>query len=87
MERRPEACKSRAQRPGHGRSLGTDKGSGFSLVLQMMVGLPGERPGSAFRTAGNLPLSPDGVRVFPTVVIRRTGLEKLWEQGVFSAFA
>jgi histone acetyltransferase (RNA polymerase elongator complex component) len=61
------------------------KDRGFSLVLQMMVGLPGERPGSAFRTAGELAaLSPDGVRVFPTVVIRGTGLEKLWEQGEYS---
>jgi len=61
------------------------KKRGLSLILQMMVGLPGELPGTAMKTARELAaLRPDGVRIYPVVVIRGTELEDLWRRGKYS---
>ena len=58
---------------------------GFSLILQMMVGLPGETPGSPMLTAQRLAeLRPDGVRIYPTAVIRGTELELMWKKGEYT---
>ena len=60
------------------------KGSGFSLILQMMTGLPGDTRGKAAYSARELAsLEPDGVRIYPTVVVRDTQLAKLWMSGAF----
>lgn len=61
------------------------KSSGFSLILQMMTHLPGSNDALDIETAKRIAaLSPDGVRVYPTVVIRNTGLETLWLEGKYT---
>ena len=51
------------------------KRSGFSLILQMMTGLPGSDDERDIETARRIiALRPDGVRIYPTVVIRETSL-------------
>jgi len=58
------------------------KKHGFNLVLQMMTGLPGDTDEKALETAKKLiSLAPDGVRVYPTVILRDTMLYTLWKSG------
>ncbi len=58
------------------------KNAGFSLILQMMTGLPGSDDEKDVRTAEELiKLRPDGVRIYPTVILRGTELERLWSAG------
>ena len=58
--------------------------AGFSLVLQMMTGLPGDSPEKDLETARRLiALRPDGVRIYPTVIVRGTELEALWRAGEY----
>ena len=60
------------------------KEDGFSLILQMMTGLPGSSPELDEATARELiALSPDGVRIYPTVIIRDTPLEDMWRRGLY----
>lgn len=61
------------------------KAEGFQLILQMMTGLPGDEDGQAsLLTARKLAeLRPDGVRIYPTVVVRDTALYDLWQAGVY----
>ncbi len=57
------------------------KERGYELILQMMVGLPDEKEGEELITAREIAaLSPDGVRIYPVVVIRETKLESLWRE-------
>lgn len=59
------------------------KDRGFRFILQMMTGLPGDEDGQAsLQTARSLIcLRPDGVRIYPTVIVRGTPLHELWEAG------
>lgn len=58
------------------------KARGFRLILQMMTGLPGDSEEKSIRTAEKIiALSPDGVRIYPTVVVRDTALYDLWQAG------
>ncbi|MGX8698298.1 MAG: radical SAM protein, partial [bacterium] len=58
------------------------KEAGFTLILQMMTGLPGDTPEKSLETARRIiALRPDGVRVYPTVIVRGTPLEALWHAG------
>lgn len=58
---------------------------GLRVVLQMMTGLPGSTPDSDRATAERLiALRPEGVRIYPTVVIRDTPLFALWQQGAYT---
>ncbi len=58
------------------------RAAGFGLVLQMMTGLPGDTKALALETARELiALKPDGVRIYPTVVITDTHLYDLWRAG------
>lgn len=60
------------------------KARGFRLILQMMTGLPGDTPEKALSTAEKLAaLKPDGVRVYPTVIVRDTALYDLWQAGKY----
>jgi len=60
------------------------KAGGFRVVLQMMTGLPGETAESSLDTARRLiALGPDGVRIYPTVIVRGTPLEELWRRGEY----
>lgn len=60
------------------------KRRGFRVILQMMTGLPGDTDAKATETAQSLAaLRPDGVRIYPTVVIRGTELEERYRQGSY----
>lgn len=57
---------------------------GFSLGLQMMVGLYGDSKESLYHTADLiLKWHPDTVRIYPTVVLRGTELEQWMLQGKY----
>ena len=58
------------------------KDAGFELILQMMTGLPGSTDESDIETARRLiALRPDGVRIYPTVIVEGTALCALWRAG------
>lgn len=74
---------------GH-TSLDTEKAAkhiksrGFQLILQMMTGLPGSSDELDIETAKRvISLKPDGVRIYPTVIIRDTALFDLWQAGKY----
>lgn len=55
---------------------------GIGLGLQMMTGLPGDSRDIAIDTAKRIiELRPDCVRIYPTLVIKDTYLEKLYRDG------
>ncbi len=57
---------------------------GFKLILQMMTGLPGDTDAGCVETAKRIiALSPDGVRIYPTVIVRDTVLCDLWRAGAY----
>ena len=57
---------------------------GFSFVLQMMTGLPGDSGQASLETARRLiALKPDGVRIYPTLVLRHSELEQLYHMGQY----
>ncbi len=57
---------------------------GFELVLQMMVGLPEDSEKKAMQTGRKIvKLAPDGVRIYPTVVIKDTELAQMYERGEY----
>lgn len=57
---------------------------GFSLVIQLMPGLPGGDRGEAVRSAETaVSCSPDAVRIYPTVVLEHTRLARLWREGLY----
>ena len=58
------------------------KAAGFRLILQMMTGLPGSDDDSDVESAKAIAaLHPDGVRVYPTVIVRDTVLCDMWRAG------
>ena len=58
------------------------KAAGFKLILQMMTGLPGADDACDVDSARAIAaLEPDGVRVYPTVIVRDTALYDLWKAG------
>ena len=60
------------------------RAAGFALVLQMMTGLPGDTPEKDLETARRLiALDPDGVRIYPTVIVRGTELYDRWQKGEY----
>ena len=60
------------------------KAAGFELILQMMTGLPGDTKVKTVETSERLiALKPDGVRVYPTVIVAGTPLEALWRRGEY----
>ena len=60
------------------------KAYGFKLILQMMTGLPGDSFEKSLYTAQRLAeLQPDGVRIYPTVIIRDTALFDMWQAGIY----
>lgn len=66
------------------RAAALIKASGFKLMLQMMTGLPGSGFETDIMTARELiKLRPDGVRIYPTVIIRDTALYELWQAGKY----
>lgn len=60
------------------------KAGGLSVILQMMTGLPGDTEETAIYTARELiKLKPDGVRIYPTVVLAGTELERMLRAGLY----
>ncbi len=60
------------------------KDAGLELILQMMTGLPGDSLEKSLYTARELiNLRPDGVRIYPTVIVRDTELYDLWQKGEY----
>ena len=58
------------------------RAAGFRLILQMMTGLPGSDDETDIGSARSIAaLEPDGVRVYPTVIVRDTALFDLWRAG------
>ena len=59
---------------------------GFELGVQMMTGLFGDTDEKALKTAQRLiALRPDTVRIYPTVVLKNTALERLYAEGRYRA--
>lgn len=57
---------------------------GFFLGLQMMVGLPGETPEAFDQTVTDfINYRPDFVRIYPTLVIKDTDLERAYLAGTY----
>jgi histone acetyltransferase (RNA polymerase elongator complex component) len=55
---------------------------GFFCILQMMTGLPGSSEARDVETARRIiALHPDGVRIYPTVIVEGTPLADLWRAG------
>ncbi|HHT16271.1 MAG TPA: radical SAM protein [Papillibacter sp.] len=68
------------------RAAGIIRKAGMELILQMMTGLPGDTPERAMETAhGLIALAPQGVRIYPAVVLRGTELETMWRRGAYKA--
>lgn len=62
------------------------KSCGFELGVQMMTGLFGDTDEKALETAKKLiEFSPDTVRIYPTVVLKGTRLEELYQSGEYRA--
>ena len=56
----------------------------FSLGLQMMTGLPGDTDEKSIETAKKIiELSPDFVRIYPTLVVKDTMLEVMYNNGEY----
>ena len=61
------------------------KERGFSLVLQMLTHLPSSDDEKDIETARKIAcLTPDAVRIYPTVVVRDTALEEMWRCGKYT---
>ena len=60
------------------------KDFGFEFGVQMMTGLYGDNDETAIETARKLiALSPDTARIYPTVVLENTDLERLYKEGEY----
>jgi len=58
--------------------------NGFSLGLQMMLGLPGDNEKKALKTARKIiEIKPDFIRIYPTLVIKNTMLNSMYEKGEY----
>ena len=61
------------------------KEAGFNLGLQMMIGLPYDTKEKAMYTAQRIvDLGADNTRIYPTLVIKGTQLEKMYKEGKYS---
>lgn len=61
------------------------KDAGYQLGLQMMVGLPGDTADGAMNTAQQLvDLSPDFVRIYPTLVLAGSPLARMFRDGRYT---
>ncbi|PKM71957.1 MAG: radical SAM protein [Firmicutes bacterium HGW-Firmicutes-16] len=60
------------------------KEHGFELILQMMTGLPGDTRERTIETARKIiALKPNGVRIYPTVIVENTPLCDMWREGAY----
>ncbi len=78
-----------ACRRGHdsgqvGRAIALLRESGFAVGAQLMVGLPGETRRSFLAGIDRvIALRPDFVRLYPVLVVKDSGLERLHLEGIY----
>ncbi len=61
---------------------------GFELGLQMMIGLYGSTPADEMATIEKITaLSPDTLRIYPTVILKNTRLGELLQSGEYKPFS
>ena len=66
------------------RSSALIKDFGFELGLQLMIGLPGDTYEKALASAQKaVDIGPAIARLYPTIIIRDTGLEALYQSGAY----
>lgn len=64
------------------------KGYGISLGLQMMVGMYGSSPNKDIETAlAVAELEPECVRIYPTLTLVGTKLEKFYKKGLYTPYS
>ncbi|MEG1141528.1 MAG: radical SAM protein [Clostridia bacterium] len=64
------------------------KDNNIKLGLQMMVGLPSDTEEKCINTAKEfIKLNPDCVRIYPTLVVKETGLENLLSKKQYNPFS
>jgi len=72
-------------------SFQLSKDCGFKVVTHMMPNLPNvdlERDVLQFQEFFENPeFRPDGLKLYPTLVIRGTGLYELWKRGIYKSYA
>lgn len=74
---------------GHGsaviyKSAALIKEYGFTLGIQLMIGLPGDSPEkAAYSARKTAELRPEIARIYPTMVIRDTALCEMYQQGTY----
>ncbi len=62
--------------------------AGFSLGIQLMIGLPGDTPSKSINSARRaVELKPDFVRIYPTVILENTPLACQYRNGTFQPFS
>jgi histone acetyltransferase (RNA polymerase elongator complex component) len=60
----------------------------FKLGLQMMTGLPKDNAEKSVKTAEQIiALKPDFVRIYPTLVLKDTYLEKMYQKGEYKPWS
>ncbi len=60
----------------------------FCLGLQLMPGLPGDNEQKFQKSVENvISLNPDFVRIYPTLVIKNTGLFDMYKQGTYTPWS
>jgi elongator complex protein 3 len=66
------------------------KDSGYKIVAHMMPGLPGSTPEKDLDDFRKLfedqRLKPDMLKIYPTLLLRDTGLAKLYEKGLYKPY-
>ena len=66
------------------------KDSGYKIVAHMMPGLPGSTPDKDLEDFRKLfedqRLKPDMLKIYPTLLLRDTGLAKLHEKGLYNPY-
>lgn len=67
------------------RACNLIKDYGFTLGLQMMVGLPGDSPQKDIATAMEfVKIHPQMVRIYPALVIKDTYMEVMYKKGLYT---
>lgn len=60
------------------------KAYGFTLGIQLMIGLPGDNGKKSMDTVKRvIELQPDISRIYPTLIIKDTALEEMYNQGLY----
>ena len=66
------------------------KDAGYKIVAHMMPGLPGSNPQKDLEDFKKLfedsRLKPDLLKIYPTLLLRDTGLAKLYEKGIYKPY-